>query len=153
MKWRRGGTAAGDGTSNKDYFAFDQRIVAPASGTVVEAVDGVRDNRPGVELENPAAPAGNHVVIALGGGPHVVLAHFKRGSLRVRAGQRVRSGQLLGRVGNSGNTSEPHLHVHVQDGPELFAGIGLPIAFGPLVVSGDRVARARPVQGQFIAPG
>jgi hypothetical protein len=60
VQWRRGGTARGKGTRNRDYFAFDRRVVAPADGVVVEAQDGVRDNRPLVEGENPAAPAGNH---------------------------------------------------------------------------------------------
>jgi murein DD-endopeptidase MepM/ murein hydrolase activator NlpD len=153
VKWRRGGTARGDGTSNRDYFAFGRRVLAPADGVVVEALDGVRDNRPLVELENPAAPAGNHVLIALGGERYVLLGHLRQGSVRVQPGQRVRAGQRLGRVGNSGNSSEPHLHVHVQDSPEPLAGIALPIRFGPLVVDGSPVAHAAPVQGEFVAPG
>jgi hypothetical protein len=152
VQWRRGGTARGKGTRNRDYFAFDRRVVAPADGVVVEAQDGVRDNRPLVEGENPAAPAGNHVLLALGADRYVLLAHLRQGRVRVRPGQRVRTGELLGRVGNSGNSSEPHLHVHVQDGPTLLAGIGLPIVFGPLIVDGAPVEQSTPVQGQFIAP-
>jgi len=91
-------------------------------------------------------------VLAVGAGRYVVLAHLRRGSVRVHSGQRVRAGQLLGRVGNSGNSSEPHLHVHAQDTPDLSAGTGLPIVFGPLSVDGAPVERAAPVQGQFIAP-
>jgi murein DD-endopeptidase MepM/ murein hydrolase activator NlpD len=152
-KWRRGGTFRGSGTHNGDYFAFGHRVVAPAAGVVVEARDGVRDNQPQVEIENPDAPAGNHVMLALGPGRHVLLAHLRQGSVRVQPGQRVRAGQVLGRVGNSGNTSEPHLHVHAQDSPTPLTGIGLPIVFGPLIVDGAHVGRAAPVQGQFISPG
>jgi murein DD-endopeptidase MepM/ murein hydrolase activator NlpD len=150
-RWRRDGTRRGRGIRNRDYLAFNRRVVAPADGTVVAALDGVRDNRPQVEIENPEAPAGNHVLIALGGDRYVLLGHLRRGSVRVEAGQRVRAGQPLGRVGNSGNSSEPHLHVHAQDTPTLGSGTGLPIAFGPLVVNGRRVPWAAPVQGQFIA--
>jgi murein DD-endopeptidase MepM/ murein hydrolase activator NlpD len=152
VKWRHGGTARGDGKRNADYFAFDRRVFAPADGRVVEVRDGVRDNRPRVELENAAEPAGNHVLLALDGGHHVLLGHLRRASIDVRAGQRVRAGQTLGRVGNSGNSSEPHLHVHVQDSPTPLAGIGIPLVFGPLFVDGAPVARAQPVQGQFVAP-
>ena len=153
VTWRRRGTARRRGTRNEHYFAFNRRVVAPADGLVVEARDGVRDNRPQVELRNPAAPAGNHVVLALGGGRYVVLAHLRRGSVGVRVGEHVRAGARLGRVGNSGNSSEPHLHVHVQDSPTLFAGIGLPVAFGPLVLDGRHVGHATPVQGQLVAAG
>jgi hypothetical protein len=152
VKWRHGGTARAAGTRNKHYFAFGRRVVAPADAVVVEARDGVRDNRPRLELENPAAPAGNHVLLDLGG-RYALLAHLRRGSVDVQAGQRVRAGETIGRVGNSGNSSEPHLHVHVQDSPTLFAGIGLPVEFGPLLVDGVPVERAAPVQGQFIASG
>jgi hypothetical protein len=152
-KWARGGTRRGQGTRNDEYLAFNRRVVAPAAGTVVEARDGVRDNRPQVELENPAAPAGNHVLIALGGDRYVLLAHLRQGSVRVHAGQHVRAGQPLGRVGNSGNSSEPHLHVHAQDASTFGSGTGLPIAFGPLILDGKRVSWAAPVQGQFIARG
>ena len=153
VKWRHGGTARGQGTRNRDYYAFGRRVLAPADGLVVEAQDGVHDNRPLLESENPEAPAGNHVLLAIGDGRYVLLAHFKQGSVRAQDGQRVQAGQHIGRVGNSGNSSEPHLHVHVQDSPELFTGIGLAIRFGPLLVDGVPAGHASPVQGQFVAPG
>ena len=68
------------------------------------------------------APAGNHVVLDLGNGEYALLAHLQRGSVRVEAGDRVRAGDVLGLTGNSGNSSEPHLHFHVQDRPGLFGG-------------------------------
>jgi murein DD-endopeptidase MepM/ murein hydrolase activator NlpD len=151
VQWRDGGTARGRGTRNADYHAWDERVVAPAAGTVVAARDGVRDNRPQVTVENRADPAGNHVLLDLGAGRHVLLAHLRAGTVAVRPGDRVSAGALLGRVGNSGNSSEPHLHVHVQDGPRLLAGTGLRMAFAGLVVDGRRRERAEPVQGQFIA--
>jgi murein DD-endopeptidase MepM/ murein hydrolase activator NlpD len=125
-------------------------VRAPADGVVVEAVDGIRDNRPQVEVENRNAPAGNHVLLDLGNGEYALLAHLRRGSVRVREGRRVRAGDLLGRCGNSGNSSEPHLHFHLQDGPRLFAARGLPVVFRGYVADGRRIARGTPVQGQFL---
>ena len=62
----------------------------------------------------------------------------------------MRTGQLLGRCGNSGNTSEPHVHFHVQDGPTVFRAKGLPVEFSDYVADGRRVAHGIPVQGQFV---
>jgi murein DD-endopeptidase MepM/ murein hydrolase activator NlpD len=151
LVWRAGATHRGSGARNSDYWAWGKRVLAPASGQVVAAVDGVHDNRPQVEVENPGEPAGNHVVLDLGNGEYALLAHFRKGSLAVRKGDRVSAGDILGRVGNSGNSSEPHLHFHVQDRPGLFgAARGLPLAFVDYRADGRRVARGTPVQGQFV---
>ena len=152
LGWRSGATHRGAGTVNADYWAWGRPIVAPANAVVVTAVDGVRDNTPQVEVENPRAPFGNHVVLDLGTGEYAVLAHLRRGGVVVRPGQRVRVGDLLGRCGDSGNSSEPHLHFHVQDRAQLLAGArGLPVSFRDYVADGRRVARGAPLQGQFVA--
>jgi hypothetical protein len=116
------------------YAVFGEGIRSPCGGEVIEATDGQPDHRPyGTDRENPA---GNHVVVrcAEEGGDlnlEVVLAHMKQGSVAVERGERVGEGRLLGRVGNSGNTSEPHLHVHaVRAGSgSALEGEGLPIRF------------------------
>jgi hypothetical protein len=153
LVWRLGATHRGAGTKNADYWAWGRKVVAPAPGRVVGAVDGVRDNRPQVQVENRQAPAGNHVVLDLGNGEYALLAHFQKGSVRVREGDRVQAGAVLGLAGNSGNTSEPHLHFHVQDLPGLFgAARGLPVAFVDYRADGRQITRGTPVQGQFIRP-
>jgi murein DD-endopeptidase MepM/ murein hydrolase activator NlpD len=149
--WRSGGTHRGHGTRNADYWAWGRPVLAPADGVVVDAIDGVRDNLPQVEVENRGQPAGNHVVIDLGSGEYALLAHLRRGSVRVRPGQRVRAGDFVAVCGNSGNTSEPHLHFHVQDRKRLLgAARGLPIVFRGYTADGRKVARGTPVQGQFV---
>ena len=91
------------------YAGFGGTVVAPLSGLVVAAVDGVPDQRPPrTRLDRPY---GNHVWVARGD-TAVVLAHLARGSVAVRVGERVSVGQPVGRVGNTGSTSEPHLHLH-----------------------------------------
>ena len=143
--WRGRGTHRGDGARNRDYWAWNRPVLAPAGGTVVTAVDGLRDNRPQGQTD-ARNPAGNHVVLRIGRGEHALLAHMRSGTVRVRPGQRVARGQMLGRVGNSGNSSEPHIHLHVQDRPEIRPGrgVGIPIR-GPLaaVRTGDFLRGAR----------
>ncbi len=103
------------------YAIFGDSVVSPCDGTVVAAVDGVADNPPG--RANVAVPAGNHVILHCEG-TDLLLAHLKQGSVTVQPAQRVVHGQPLGRVGNSGNTSEPHLHISASRG-----GCGVPLSF------------------------
>jgi hypothetical protein len=151
--WRDGGTSRGDGSRNDDYWAWDQPVLAPAVGTVVEVVDGLADNRPVVEAD-PGRPAGNHVIIDVGDGQYAVLAHFRKGSIEVARGDRVKSGDRLGRVGNSGNSFEPHVHLHVQDAPTFEPGVGHGIAidFGPHWADGEQVDSGPASGGQFVEP-
>ena len=99
-----------------------------ADARVVTAVDGLPDTPPGaLPAEIPIGEAdGNHVVLELGNGRYALFAHLKPGSVRVRAGDFVRASDVLGLVGSSGNSSEPHLHFHVTDGPSALASNGLP---------------------------
>jgi hypothetical protein len=151
VAWKEGATYRGMGTQNEEYWAWGRPVLAPGAATVLAVRDGVRDNRPKVQISNPANPAGNHVVLDFGTGEYALIAHFQQGSIRVKAGDRVQPGQLLGLCGNSGNSSEPHVHIHLQDRPELFQGtVGLPLAFAGYLGDGERVERGEPVQGQFV---
>ncbi len=108
-----GATHSGDGSKNEDYYAFRQEIIAPADGVVVYAVDGVHDNKPG-EMNRMLVP-GNMVVIKYADGEYSLFAHFKQNSVRVKIGDKITRGQIIGLCGNSGNSSEPHLHFQVQN--------------------------------------
>jgi len=148
---RDGSTHEGEGTRNEDYHCFGEPILAPAPGQVVSAIDSLHDNVPGEMLEQ--APAGNHVIVDHGEGEYSVLAHLRSGSVTVEAGDRVAEGDRIGTCGNSGNSSEPHLHYHLQDGPVPLRGQGLPAQFTDYVADGEPVARGEPVRGQRIRPG
>jgi len=115
----------------EDYASWGRPLLAPSAGTVVRAV-GDRPDWP-IGQRDPAHPAGNHVIIELAPQRYVLLAHLQRNSLSVRAGERVRAGQPVGRCGNSGNTTAPHLHIQVQTHPDLFAKANTtrPIVFRP----------------------
>lgn len=98
----------------EDSSCFGVPVVAPVSGLVTVAHDGEPDETPGVLSNNFEALAGNHVVIQLETGTYLVIAHPKKGSAIVTTGQTVEEGQTIGECGNSGNTSEPHIHTHHQ---------------------------------------
>src|SRR3546814_1333444 len=91
-------------------------------------------------------------MLDLGHGEYAMLAHLRRGSVAVEAGQQVAAGDELGRCGNSGNTSEPHLHLHLQDAPKFGEGNGLPVFFEHYTANGHAVERGEPVKGQTVAP-
>jgi murein DD-endopeptidase MepM/ murein hydrolase activator NlpD len=106
-------------TKLADFPAYGEPIISATDGKVVEVVDRYRDNPPG-ELDQDLTlqdAGGNHVIVAIGGGKYALYAHLKPNSIRVQVGDRVRKGQQLGQLGNSGNTSAPHLHFHVMDAP------------------------------------
>jgi len=146
---RDGSSHVGDGQRNEDYHCFGQPLRAPGAGVVVVAVDGIADNVPG--HMNRAQPPGNHIIIDHGNGEFSLLAHFRQGSLKVAPGDRVAVGDALGQCGNSGNSSEPHLHYHLQDAPAFGQGVGLPAQFQGYTADGQPVARGEPVKGQRIA--
>ena len=147
---RNGGTHSGDGKRNEDYYCFGQPILAPAAGTVVASENDLPDQTPGDM--NRRKPLGNHVIIDHGNGEYSFLAHLQRGSVAVQKGARVDSGAVIGRCGNSGNTSEPHLHYHLQTTPTFGRGEGLPAQFNNFKADGKAVTRGELLRGQLIEP-
>jgi murein DD-endopeptidase MepM/ murein hydrolase activator NlpD len=141
----------GNGTRLNQYRTFGLPIRAAADGVVVAMRNDIIDNegmlrQPGESLEAFEArvaegqqailladgfegAAGNYVLIAHEGGEHTLYAHMRRGSVRVRVGQRVAAGAQIGEAGSSGNSTEPHLHFQVIDGPDLNSARGLPVVF------------------------
>lgn len=147
---RDGRTYAGDPALNESYFCFGQPILAPAAGVVRAAADGIADNRPGVM--NAREPLGNHVVLDHGNGEFSFLAHLQRGSVVVQQGREVRAGDAIGRCGNSGHSTEAHLHYHLQNTADFGAGEGLPAPFTGYLAYAQPVERGEPTRGQHIRP-
>jgi hypothetical protein len=121
-------------SSNEDWIGFGSEVLAVTDGVVHAARDGLADNQPLVEPPPPASPSasdsyGNHVIIAVDDHTFVHYAHLQRNSVAVKAGQRVRRGQVIGRLGNSGNTNGAHLHFNITDGPLPEDAQGLPFVF------------------------
>lgn len=136
----RGRTFSGDSLKNSSYYAYGNDALAVADGIVTEVKDGIPENVPG--LNSRAVPitletvGGNHVIVDIGGGHYAFYAHLQPGSIKVHTGERVKRGQLLGLVGNSGNSTEPHLHFHVSDASSPLGSEGLPYAFETLEIVG-----------------
>jgi hypothetical protein len=125
----QGQTHRGDPKDNRSYHCYGRDVFAAASGTVVSATNDIPENVPGPDRAipmNEQTIAGNHVIIQQGPSVYACYAHMIPGSVRVKVGQRVRRGQLLGKVGNSGNSGEPHLHMHLCDRPSFVRSEGIP---------------------------
>ena len=108
-----------EGLDVEDFYTLDENIYSPVDGTVAYAEDGHPNEAVSFAPDNPENPAGNHVVIRISDSAFVYLAHLNNGSVAVKEGDVVRRGDLIGRAGNSGNTSWPHLHMHIQNIPEF----------------------------------
>ena len=137
IDWARlnadGKTFTGDAKDNKNYRAYGSDALAVADGVVTETKDGIPENVPGINSR--AVPitletiGGNHAILDIGHGRYDFYAHLQPGSLRVKLGDHVKRGQVLGLVGNSGNSTEPHLHFHLSNGNSPLASEGVPYAF------------------------
>ncbi|MCZ4510367.1 M23 family metallopeptidase [Streptomyces sp. ActVer] len=142
---------------NRAFPAYDEPLFAVADATVVHASDWMRDH-----LSRNSLPAlaylmliegavreisgarwivGNHVVLDLGDGVYAMYAmyaHVRRGSLRIKPGDRVRAGQQIARCGNSGNSTEPHVHFQLMDSPDLDAARGIPFTWSEIGVPANK---------------
>jgi len=162
-----------DGKSNEDYFCFGEPILSPDNGVVVEAVDGVKDNKPG--NGNYLAGAGNYIVIKHTDKEYSFIAHLRNGSVSVKAGDSVRVGDRLGECGNSGTSFAPHLHYHLQDSDILVTydcdydtsdlskgnfptkinfeehAAGIEVQFSNIIVDGENEKLHSPERGQLVS--
>ncbi len=163
-----GSTFRGDRLKNESYYAEGSPAYSVADGIVVETKDSIPENVPGPQSR--AVPitlvtvGGNHIVVDIGNNRFAFYAHLQPGSLRVRTGGRVRRGQVIGLVGNSGNSTEPHLHFHLADaaalGTSTLGAEGIPYALETLEVVGrctfgstfPRCTRGTPVTARGAMP-
>ena len=133
-----GQSYVGDRLKNSSYMAYGNDALAVADASVVAVKDGIPENVPGsravpITLETVG---GNHVILDLGNGLYAFYAHLQPGSIRVRLGDKVKTGQVLGLVGNSGNSTEPHLHFHISDANSPLGSEGVPYVHQSLQVLG-----------------
>jgi Peptidase family M23 len=147
----------GDASKVENYVDYGAEVLAVADGKVVETLNTLDEQVPG-KLPDPATITlenidGNHVVIDLGRGLYAFYAHLQKESVLVKKGERVKRGQVLGKLGNTGNTSAPHLHFHLMDGPSVLGSSGLPYVidgFGLAgEVSAEKFATAPTLEGDW----
>ena len=136
-----GGFYDGDPADVTNWYDYGEPVFAVADGTVVEVLDELEDQDPGT-LPDPASITietvdGNHVILDLGNGVYAFYAHLKLGSVAVAVGDTVTAGQQLGELGNSGNTSGPHLHLHLMSRPSALAADSIPYGYDDIEFVGD----------------
>ena len=137
-----------DGRSNADYYCFGLPILAPAAGRVALSLDSFPENVPGTARPGYRGP-GNFVTIDHGAGEFSVLAHLRRGSVRVSPGQVVQAGDTLGQCGNNGQSEVPHLHIQSQLSPRP-GERPVPALFADYSADGVPIARGTPTRGQRV---
>ena len=144
----------GDPADVHNYACYGVDVLAVADGTVVSVLDALDDQPPG-NLPDPKKMTvenvlGNHVILDLGAGVYAFYAHMEKSSIRVAEGQRVKRGDVLGSLGNSGNTSAPHLHFHLMDGPSALASNGIPYVIDSFALGGKVPAEKDPAMATSI---
>lgn len=135
-----GTLVSGDAEDPASWHGHGQAVLAVADGTVVEVLDDLPDQAPGT-LPDPAditleTVDGNHVILDLGHGVFAFYAHFRPGSVTVAEGDEVRAGQQVGELGNSGNSSAPHLHLHLMHRPSALAADSIPYGLDAFTLEG-----------------
>jgi len=152
IDWMRlnedGQLVVGDPSETESYVSYGATVMAAADGVVVDVLDALEDNVPG-QLPDPNSITietvdGNHVILDHGNGLYSFYAHLQPGSVEVEVGDEVQAGDQLGLLGNTGNTSAPHLHFHIMAGPSAIGSDGLPYVLDSFLLAG--VADGREAQ-------
>ena len=133
---------------NENYYAFAKELIAPCDAEVVLVVDGIKDNKPG-EF-NSYYIIGNTVILKTNNNEYLLFAHFKQNSIVVKQGENVKKGELLGLCGNSGNSSEPHLHFHIQNVEDINKATGAKSYFEEIYVNGELKKDYSPIKNEKI---
>lgn len=143
-----GASYQGDSLKNENYYVFGKEIIAPCDARVVKVIDGVVDNIPGVL--NPEQLTGNTIVLETDEGEYLLFAHLKKDSIVVEEGNDLRQGDVMAQCGNSGNTTEPHLHLSLQNDIEMENSMGAKLYFSKIVVNDEIKEDYLPVKEDFI---
>jgi hypothetical protein len=139
VQLRDGRLFDGDGSRNEQWYGFGADVLAVADGSVAAVFDGMPEqtpDTPAVGLRGPRDYSGNHVSLQISPGVWAVYAHLQPGSITVKTGDDVKKGQVIGKLGNSGNSSGPHLHFQLSDGPEITTSNSLPFSLDSYGLAG-----------------
>jgi len=136
------------GDKNENYYVFAKELIVPCDAEVVLVVDGIKDNKPG-EF-NPIYIPGNTVILKTNNDEYLFFAHFKQNSIVVKQEKKVKKGELLGLCGNSGNSSEPHLHFHLQNVEDINKATGAKSYFEEIYVNGRLKKDYSPIKNEKI---
>ena len=120
-------------SKNPNYYSYDANIYSVASGNVISVRNDIPENTPNTGITAVAIDKdttfGNYIFVDIGNNLYALYAHLIPGSIQVKAGDRVEKGQVLGKLGNSGNSAEPHLHFQITDASDIIYSNGIPYGF------------------------
>jgi murein DD-endopeptidase MepM/ murein hydrolase activator NlpD len=143
---QEGRTHRGEGRNLDDYYIYGRPALSAADGTVLSVVNDQPESKIGTagKVKNPG---GNQVIIQVADKEFLFICHLQPGSIKIVPGDQVSAGDEVGRVGNSGNSSEPHIHIHLQDSPEDYRGEGIPLYFHNYRLENKLIDRGIPTGG------
>lgn len=140
---------SGSGENLEDYDVFGKEVLSPGDGEIIQVISGAYDNKPGER--DRSVGIGNAIIIDHKNGEYSLLGHFKFNSITVKVGDSVKSGDVIGLCGNSGNTSEPHIHFGLQDGPRMSNEKSLFAEFRKIMVDGKIKENYEPIRGENVS--
>lgn len=139
----------GDGKKLEDYEVFGKEVLSPGNGIVTQIINGSIDVLP-VERDRSVG-VGNAIIIDHKNGEYSLLCHLKYNSITVKVGDEVKQGDVIGLCGNTGNTTEPHIHFNLQDGPLMHNAKALPIQFSKIIVNNEEKTNIELIKGQEVS--
>ncbi len=139
----------GSGEKLEDYDVFGKEVLSPGDGTVIQVINGAIDVLPGER--DRSVGVGNAIIIDHKNGEYSLLCHFKYNSIKVQVGDKVTQGEVIGLCGNTGNTTQPHIHFNLQDGPLMHKSNGLPAQFRKINVDDEIKENYEPIKGESVS--
>jgi biotin carboxyl carrier protein len=132
-----------------DYEVFGREVISPADGKVIQIINGAIDVLPGEKDRGNGV--GNMIITDYGNGEFGMICHLKFNSIKVTVGDEIKQGQVIGLCGNTGNTSEPHVHFQLQDGPFMHNSNALLAQFRKIIVDGETKENYEPIRGEMVS--
>jgi len=141
--------STGKETKLEEFEVFGKEVLAPGDGIVVQIIDGSIDMLPGER--DRSVGVGNAIILDHQNGEYSLLCHFKHNSIKVKVGDKVNQGDVIGLCGNTGNTFQPHIHFNLQDSPLMHKANGLPAQFIKILVDNIEKKNYEPTRGQLVS--
>lgn len=133
----------------KDFPVYGKKVLAPGDGIVTQVIDGSIDVQIGER--DRSVGVGNAVITDHQNKEFSLICHFKHSSIKVKVGDKVKQGQVIGLCGNTGNTFQPHIHFNLQDGPLIHKAKALPAQFRNIIVNGKEKTDYEPIRGDLVS--
>lgn len=141
--------STGKETKLEEFEVYGKEVLAPGDGIISQVIDGSIDVLPGER--DRSVGVGNAIIIDHQNGEYSLFCHFKHNSIRVKVGVKVKQGDVMGLCGNTGNTTQPHIHFNLQDGPFMHKANALPAQFRKIFVDGKEKINFEPIRGQYVS--